>query len=139
MWVTTATPGAVARSGVCAGIELLGMEDAQVGQKSRSSGGVGLNRAGEGYQILASGAAPKAFFLHIRADLERDVAADHKKTARGGEENSVKEFALDDVMRSGQWASPWPSRRGSLPVTVAWIRRGNDGSANAGGPTTSGD
>ena len=52
-------------------------------------------------------------------------------------ENGLKELSTDGVMRKSELASPWPSRRGWLHEAVAWIRSGNDGSANAGGPITS--
>ena len=77
-----------------------------------------------------------ASFKHFGAYVQRNVAAGHEKTARGCEENGLKELSPDGVMRKWELASPWPSRRGWLPEAVAWIRRGNDGSANAGGPTT---
>ena len=94
------------------------------------------NRVGKGCRIFTSNAAPDAAFNHFGADVERNVAADHEKIARGCEEDRLKELSLDDVMRKWELASPWPSRRGWLHEAAAWIRNGNGGSANAGGPTT---
>ena len=81
---------------------------------------------------------PTLLASNFGADVDRNVAAGHVRIARGCEENQLKELSPDDVMRKWESASPWPSRRGSLPEAAAWMRRGNDGSANAGGPTTSG-
>jgi len=107
-----AIPGEVPLSGSCGGIQLLGREDAQVRQKWRSSSGVWSNRVGEGCQIFTSHAAPNASFKHFGAYVERNVAADHEKIARGCEEDGLKELSPDGVMRRWELASPWPSRRG---------------------------
>ena len=131
-----AIPGEVALSGACGGIQLLGLEDRRIRQKWRSSSGVWSNRVGKGYRIFASHAAPNTFFQHFGAYIERNVAAGHEKTARCCAENGLKELSPDGVMRRRELASPWPSRRGWLPEVAAWIRRGNDGSGNVGGPTT---
>ena len=134
--VWSAIPGEVPLSGACGGIQLLGLEDRQIRQEWRSSSGVWSNRVGKGCRIFASHAAPNAFFQHFGAYIERNVAAGHEKTARCCAENGLKELSPDGVMRRRELASPWPSRRGWLPEVAAWIRRGNDGSGNVGGPTT---
>ena len=126
-------PGEVPLSGVCGGIQLLGLEDTQARQKWWSSSGVWCNRVGKGCRIFTSDAVLNASFKHFGAYVERNVAAGHEKTARCCEQNELKELSPDGVM---ELASPWPSRRGWLPEAAAWIRRGNDGSGSVGGPTT---
>ena len=133
---TSAIPGEVPLSGARGGIHLLELEDTQIRQMRRSSCGVWCNRIGKGCRVSTSHAAPNAFFKHFGADVQRNAAAGHEKTARGCEENGLKELSPDGVMRRRELASPWPSRRGWLPEAAAWIRRGNDGSGNEGGPTT---
>ena len=112
---STAIPGEAPRSGACGGIQLLGLEDRQIRQKWRSSSGVWSNRVGKGCRIFASHAAPNAFFKHFGAYIERNVAAGHEKTARCCAENGLKELSPDGVMRRRELASPWPSRRVTLP------------------------
>ena len=133
----TAIPGEVPLSVACGGIQLLGLEDTQTRQKWRSSSGVWSNRVGKGFRIFAFHAASNALLKHFGAYVQRNVAAGHEKTARCCEENGLKELSPDGVMRRKELASPWPSRRGWLSEAAAWIHRGNDGSGNVGGPTTS--
>ena len=133
---STAIPGEVPLSGSCGGVQLLGLEDARARKVWRCSCGVWCDRVGKGCGIFASNAAPNASFKHFGAYVERNVAADHEKIARGCEVDEFKELSPDDVMRRWELASPWPSRRGWLHEDAASSRSGNDGSANAGGPTT---
>ena len=72
-------------------------------------------------------------WAHTFSGTWRETARKRREVVK---ENRLKELSTDGVMRS-ELASPWPSRRGWLHEAVAWIGRGNDGSANAGGPTTS--
>jgi hypothetical protein len=85
-----AVPVEVPLSGACGGIHLLGLEDTQIRQMRRSSCGVWCNRVGKGCRVSTSHAAPNAFFKHFGADVQRNVAAGHEKTARGCEENGSR-------------------------------------------------
>ena len=94
------------------------------------------NRVEKGCRIFTANVPPIAFLNHFGAYAERNAAADHEKTMRGCEENGFKGLSPDGAMRKWELATPWPSRRGWLLEAVAWIRLGNDGNGNAGGPTT---
>ena len=96
-----AIPGEAPLSGVCDGIQLLGLEDAQVRLKWRISGGVWCNRIGKGCRNSTSDAVPNVSFKHFGAYVERNVTAGHEKTARCCEENGLKEnIAIADITAS---------------------------------------
>ena len=75
----TAIPGDVPLSGVCGGIQLLGLEDTQVRLKWRSSSDAWCNRIGKGCRIFTSDAAFNASLKYSGADVERNVAAGTRK------------------------------------------------------------
>ena len=108
----------------------------------RGLGRVGgfLRREGQSRWVrqpfFTSDAGEIAYFKHFGAYVGLNVAADHEKSARGCEQDGLKELSPNDVTRRWESASPWPSRRGWLREVAASTGKGNGENANADGPTT---
>ena len=116
--------------------QLLGLEFSDVGSGRRLCGAIDASELLKEAGYFAARSAPDASFNHFGADVGRNAATSHGKITRSCERSGLKELLPDLVRQRSERAVPWPSRRGWLHEDAAWTRSGNDGNANAGGPTT---